>query len=972
MKRKILIIPLLWLTVMVSAQTHTFRGVVIDDSGEPLIGASVLVQGTTNGTITDFDGNYEITCAIGAPLEFSYMGYKSQTLSAADNLRVILAEDNEQLEEVVVIGYGSLSKKEVSSSIVQVDSKNFVKGPMNNPMEMLNGKVAGLTVNSTSAADPNASSSLQIRGAGSLSGSNEPLYVIDGVAGGDIRNISSQDIESISVLKDAASAAIYGTRGANGVVLITTKKGSSEQGRIAVTYDSYFGANVAKPHMAVLSADEFRRSRRGTDYGYTTDWYSQITRPAAYDINQYVNIATSIKGGSYSASLNYKDANGLDIVSARREYGGRFAMEQKVLKDYLTISASLAGRRVNETWGDNGQVDNALGMNPTMPVYNADGSYYQPTGVTGAVNPVTRLKETTSNGQRLYLLGTVGLKLKLYTDEHHNLNTGVTYSIDYNDLKGNTYASSKSNESYWGGYKGRANVNYQKNQTHHLDWQINYDFTWDDHTLRFVGGTSWEQHSWEQVGAENRDFTFDNTLWHSIGSGTWLPDGLANMWTGKTQNSLFGFFGRINYNWHDMLFVSASIRREASTKFGVKSRWGNFPSASIAWEMMSADFMKPASHVLKSLKPRFSYGVTGREPGDSYQSLATYSTRYQYFMDGEWVVGYAPDKNANPILSWEKSESYNIGLDFDLWGRLRGSIEYYIRRSPDLLYNYTAPQPPYVHPSILVNVGTTSNRGVEISLNGDIFTGKQFSWNMGINYAYGRTYLTKLSNEVYQASYLELYQKPGVGTSEYFFRVEEGGEIGQFYGYQFAGVDANGNMLILDDQNNPQPVGSADASWKRYIGNGAPKHNLSWTNSFSFYNFDLSILFTGAFDFNIFNMRKYGMGLVGCGTDNVLRTAYTTDKYIKTGGGVISSFFLERGDYFKLDNITLAYNWNWKDKLVDGLRLYVTAKNIHTFTRYSGNDPSIVQVTGITPGVDVSSAYPTAAQLCLGVTLRLH
>ena len=972
MKRKILIIPLLWLAVTVCAQTQTFRGVVTDSSGESLIGASVLVQGTTNGTITDFDGNYEITCAEGALLEFSYMGYKSQTLPAAQDMRVTLVDDSEELEEVVVIGYGSLSKKEVSSSIVQIDSRQFVKGPMNSPMEMLNGKVAGLTVNSTSAADPNASSSLQIRGAGSLSGSNEPLYVIDGIAGGDIRNLSSQDIESITVLKDAASAAIYGTRGANGVVLVTTKKGSSEQGRIAVTYDSYFGTNVAKPHMAVLSADEFRRSRRGTDYGYNTDWYSEITRPAAYDINQYVNIAASVKGGSYSASLNYKDANGLDIVSARREYGGRFAMEQKVLKDYLTISASLAGRRVNETWGDNGQVDNALSMNPTMPVYNEDGSYYQPTGVTGAVNPVTRLKETASNGQRLYLLANVGLKLKLYSNENHNLNTSVAYSLDYNDLKGNTYASSKSNESYWGGYKGRANVNYQKNQTHHLDWLLNYDFQMENHTLRFVFGTSWERHSWEQVGAENRDFTFDNTLWHSLGSGTWLPDGLASMWTGKSENSLFGFFGRVNYNWRDMLFVSASIRREASTKFGVKSRWGNFPSASIAWEMTSAEFMEPAKGVLKSLKPRFSYGVTGREPGDSYQSLATYATRYQYFMDGEWIVGYAPDKNANPILSWEKSESYNIGVDFDLWNRLRGSIEYYIRRSPDLLYNYTAPQPPYVHPSILVNVGTTTNRGVEVSLNGDIFTGKKFSWNMGVNYAYGRTYLTKLSNDVYQASYLELYQKPGVGTSEYFFRVEEGGEIGQFYGYQFAGVDANGNMLVLDNEGNAQPVGSADASWKRYIGNGAPKHTLSWTNSFEFYGFDLSVLFTGAFDFDIFNMRKYGMGLAGSGSDNVLRTAYTTEKYVKTGGGVISSYFLEDGSYFKLDNITLGYNFKWQDKLVDGLRLYLTAKNIATITRYSGNDPSIVAVTGITPGVDSSSAYPTAAQLCLGITLNLH
>lgn len=973
--KKFLMIMVLACGALVRTLAQDVSGTVTDINGETVIGASVVVKGTSNGTVTDFDGNYLLS-GIGADavLEFSYVGYESQTIAVEGRqiIDVVMTEMSVGMDEVVVIGYGSLSKKEVSSSIVQIDSKDFVKGPMNNPMEMLTGKVAGLTVNTTSAADPNSSSSLQIRGAGSLSGSNEPLYVIDGIAGGDIRNISSQDIESITVLKDAASAAIYGTRGANGVVLVTTKKSRAEQGHFQVTYDSYFGANVAKPHMQVLSADEFRRSRRGTDYGASTDWYSEITRPVAYDINQYVNVATASKGGSYTASINFKEANGLDIVSKRREYGGRFAMEQKMLKDYVTLSASLAGRRVDETWGDNGQVDNALGMNPTMPVYNEDGSYYQPTGVTGAVNPVTRLKETSSNGQRMYLMANAGLKLKLYSDENHNLNTSVTYSLDYNDLKSNTYASSLSNESYWGGYKGRAHVNYSKNQVHHLDWLINYDFQMNDHTIRFVAGTSWEQRSWEQVGAENRDFTFDKTLWHALGSGTWLSEGLANMWTGKSQASLFGFFGRVNYNWRDMLFVSASIRREASTKFGMNSRWGNFPSASIAWEMMSASFMEPASTVLKSLKPRFSYGVTGREPSDSYQSLSTYSQRHQYYIDGEWVVGYAPSSNANPILSWEKSESYNIGVDFDFWNRLRGSVEYYIRRSPDLLYQYTAPQPPYVHPTILVNVGTTTNRGIEVSLNGDILSGKEVDWTMGVNYAYGRTYLTKLSSDIYKAAYLDLYQKPGVGTSEYFFRVEEGGEIGQFYGYEYAGTDESGNMLIYDNDGNKQPVGSADATWKRKIGNGAPKHTLSWSNQLSWKGFDLSILFTGAFDYDIFNMRKYGMGLQGCGTDNVLRTAYTLDKGVKTGGGVISSYFLEDGSYFKLDNITLGYNWQWQNKVVDGLRLYVTAKNVATFTGYSGNDPSIVAVNGITPGVDTSSAYPTATQFCLGVTLKLH
>jgi TonB-dependent SusC/RagA subfamily outer membrane receptor len=286
--KKFLMIMVLACGALVHTLAQDVSGTVTDVNGETIIGASVVVKGTSNGTVTDFDGNYLLS-GVGADavLEFSYVGYESQTIAVEGRkiIDVVMAEMSVGMDEVVVIGYGSLSKKEVSSSIVQVDSKDFVKGPMNNPMEMLVGKVAGLTVNTTSAADPNSNSSLQIRGAGSLSGSNEPLYVIDGIAGGDIRNLSSQDIESITVLKDAASAAIYGTRGANGVVLVTTKKSRAEQGHFQVTYDSYFGANVAKPHMQVLTADEFRRSRRGTDYGASTDWYSEITRPVAYDVN---------------------------------------------------------------------------------------------------------------------------------------------------------------------------------------------------------------------------------------------------------------------------------------------------------------------------------------------------------------------------------------------------------------------------------------------------------------------------------------------------------------------------------------------------------------------------------------------------------------------------------------------------------------------------------------------------------------
>ena len=484
-----------------------------------------------------------------------------------------------------------------------------------------------------------------------------------------------------------------------------------------------------------------------------------------------------------------------------------------------------------------------------------------------------------------------------------------------------------------------------------------------------------ERSKWEQSGNENMGFVYDALSYHGIANGTYLKDGKANLWAGSSESTLIGFFGRLNYNFNDMLYASASFRREGSTKFGSNTKWGNFPSASLAWEVTNTPVLKEAvGSIFQSLKPRISYGVTGRSDFNAYQSIATYSGYSAYLIDGQWINGYAPSLNANPDLAWEKSKAFNIGLDFvTLNNRLRGSIEYFDRRSEDLLYNYTAPQPPFIYNTILVNVGTTKNTGLEVSLEYDVLSKSALKWTTGINWSTGDTKLTKLSSDAYQMAYLDLYRKPGVGTNEYFFRVEEGGKIGQFYGYEHAGIDENGLLLVYDNDGNAKPAAQADPSWKRNIGNGAPKHFLSWSNSFRYKNWDLSTLFRGAFGYKIFNMRKYGMGLIGCGTDNVLRTAYTDDADVLSSGGIISSYFLENGNYFKLDNVTLGYNYTPKNRqLVESLRVYVTAKNLFTLTAYKGNDPSIVTSTGITPGVDSNSAYPQATQLSLGVTVRFH
>lgn len=972
--RHLLILAGLLVTMAASAQQFTVKGTVKDMAGEPIIGANVMVKGTTNGTITDINGGYSVTgVSASSVLVYSFIGYKNQEVACKgrQEINVTLAEDLQALDEVVVVGYGSLSKKELSSSIVQVDKSKFQQGAMNNPMELLTGKVVGLNVNNTASANPNSGSSLQVRGATSITASNDPLIVIDGVAGGDIRNLSSQDIESMTVLKDAGSAAIYGTRGANGVILITTKKGSGgEPGTARVTYDSWFGVNFAKDGPEILSPDEFRRSRRGTDYGSSTDWYGLLMRDFSYDNNQYVSIDGTTKNGYYGASFNYKKATGIDIKSAREEYGGRFVIEQRVIDNRLQLNGSLNARRVNETWGNDGMFDTALGMNPTMPLYDDNGNYYQPSSPTGAKNPVAELRDIDNNGQRMYVLGTAEAKLNILRSDKHMLNTSLSYSLHYNDLKQQYFTPSTSGESYWNGYKGRAEVTYQKWYTQRLEWLINYALDIKDHSIKAVAGYTYENSRWERLKASNNDFAYDNIKWHDLGSGSFLNAGKASMGTGQSVAKLIGTFGRINYNWKNLLMASASIRYEGSTKFGKDHKWGAFPSASLAWEMANMGFMQNVSHVVKSLKPRISYGVTGRSDFDSYLSLATYSTKGSYFMDGQWVKGYAPSVNANPELGWEKSISTNVGIDFVLWNRLRGSIDWFDRQSKDLLYNYTAPQPPFVYSTILVNVGTTQNQGLEVAIDGDIFKGTKVEWTSGINYSYGTTKLKVLSNNMYQASYVDLYQKPGVGSSEYFFRVQEGGKVGQFYGYEYAGVE-DGKMMIYTDQGEKVPVTEADVKYKRYIGNGTPASYASWSNTLRYKNFDLNIFIRGAFGFDIFNMRKYGMGLQGCGTDNVLRDAYLKDKDIVTGGGVISSFFLEKGDYVKLENVTLGYNFTPKpNKILDGMRVFLSAKNLFTLTGYSGNDPSIVSVNGLKPGVDTNSAYPVATQVSVGVTLR--
>jgi TonB-dependent starch-binding outer membrane protein SusC len=959
---------------VISQQTVSISGKVTDISGSSLPGVTVIVKGSNQGTVTGADGNFLLSGIPGnATLVFSFIGMKTQEIpvSGKNYINVAMAEEFIGLEEVVAIGYGTLSKKEISSSIVNVSKENFQKGAASDPMELIIGKVAGLNIDESSTS-PHSSSNYQIRGATSITAGNSPLVVIDGVAGGNMNNLATQDIESITVLKDGASAAIYGTRGANGVILITTKQGAEGgAGTLDVSYNSYFAVNLMHKLPDVLGYDEYLERKRGIDYGYHDDWLGALKRDFSYDDNQYLSISGTTSKSKYNISLNYVDKTGLDKANAETQYGARVAFSQKTLNELLELNTTFNVKGVDSDNGSSG-IAGIVTMNPTQPIWNADGTGYDhPLTSTGATNPVENANDVTDTGSDIFILGTLGAKLQLLKNEKHTLNTTANYTIDFRDGKSYYYRPSTHATSAWDGNKGSASLGDSRNWTKQFEWTANYTFKSVDHLLRGVAGYSFTENMSESMSMTNYDFAFDQFLYNSIGSGTWLAAGKAGMSSGKNSSRLVALFGRVNYSWKELLTATASLRYEGSSRFGTNKKWGYFPAVSAAWEIANMPFMANLKDKISSLKLRASYGVTGRRAGSDYQSIQTYTSRNTYYlMDGTWIMAYAPSKNANPELQWELGISSDIGIDFDIFHRLRGSIEYFDRRSENLLYTYTAPQPPFVYSSILVNVGSTKNTGFEVSLEGDVIKKKDFSWQMNGTYSYGTSVLTKLSTDVYKATYLDLMQRGGLGTSEYYFRIVEGGKIGELFGYKHAGVSDTGELLVWSKEGEAITKSAADNSDKVYIGNTAPKHFFSLNNTVGYKNWDLSILCRGAAGMKMWNGQLMNIGLKGSTANNVLRTAYTTYDHITSDGSMLSSFFLEKGDWVKIDRVTLGYNFSFKSKTyIKSMYWYLSANNLYTFTGFTGVDPSTATSIGLTPGITGSVALSTT-QITLGTTIK--
>ena len=955
-------------------QTNTISGVVVDANGDPIIGASVLVKGTSKGVVSDLDGRFTLKDVKEATLVISYVGYLTQEVKAqaGKNIHITLKDDNKILNEVVVVGYGTQRKEELTSSVASVKADQFIQGANTDAASMIRGKVAGLSI-TQSDANPLSTAQISLRGVTTLSSSTQPMVIIDGVEG-NINDVSPNDIDQIDVLKDGSAAAIYGTRGTNGVILITTKRSQGEM-KPTISINSYVSFQKITKRLDMLSADEYRELAASgvtgmVDAGGSTNWLDEVLQTP---FNQTYNI--SLKGGTkntnYVASADYTSNEGIIRRSNVNVLYPRLHITHRMWDNLLTIDAQIGGYQRSYDIPYNSNIYNyAILYNPTYSVKNEDGTWNEHGSSPLRYNPVALLEETRGENK--------DTKLNMFVKATLNPMEGLTISAlgsrVLNNFFGGYYETQQHESTTMNGKNGYASRTTSRIQDDLFELTAQYSNRFGNHNINALAGYSWKNHNYQYAFMDNYDFPSDDYTYNNIGIGKALSLGRANQSSTQNSNRLVGWFGRLNYNFADRYFLSASVRYEGSSKFGADHKWGTFPAVSAGWTISKENFMKNVK-ALSLLKIRAGYGVTGTEPSSSYMSLNSISLDGYGYYKGEWINLLKPSGNPNPDLRWEKKKEFNAGLDFGfLDNRIYGSIDYYRRTTSDLIWSYSVPKPPYVSDYITANAGTIRNTGVEASLNIIPVQTKDFNWLSTINFSTNKNKLVSLSNDEFIAgSYFDTNTLIAP-IQQASHRIEEGQPIGNFYGYKSVGVDDNGHWLVESANGSTISLADATAEDKKVIGNGLPKWYLSFNNTFSYKNFDLSVTMRGAFDYKILNLPKMYLGSPNAlGTGNVLSSAF--DKVMD--GHALAydqelayvSYYLEDGDYWKIDNVTFGYTPNLSRlKWLKKLRLYVSISNLATITGYSGIDPE-VNASGLAPGIDDLSRYPSARTYTLGINL---
>ena len=955
-------------TSSISAFGKEIKGKVLDATTlEPIPGAYVLIKGSTAGACaTDNDGRFEIDVKPGSILQVTCMGYLTQDVVPTNNeLEILLKLDSKYLDEVVVIGYGTLDKKELTSAIAHISSKDFLASAGSDPSMMIQGKVAGVSIENTGVGDPNNQSSIQIRGISSRNAGLGPLVVIDGVPGGNLTNINPNDIESIDILKDGAASAIYGTRGSNGVVLVNTKRGSRD-GAFHVSYGAEVSLNTMIKELDMLSAEEFREKKVGIgaaeDFGGNVDWLNAVSR-IGFSHHHTLTLSGGNMDNYYRVSADYRDADGIDRRSEREEYGARASLYQTSKNGLFNFSLNIAPRLVRSTPADWNVFHYAIEANPTSPIKDpSDPSrYFSFLGQRADKNPVELIETEIVDKEYKMLDWDITAKINILK----GLSTQITYSDQYIGSVGGYFIPSTNNKTNM----SEANRSYDQSEKHAVEWLGNYNKSWSGHNLKIMTGYSWQTMIYSGFAAANKQFANDGVTYNNLGQGEWgLDEGRDGTSSYKNDSKLISFFGRVSYDYEGKYLLTASLRHEGSSKFGVNNKWGNFPAVSAGWRISQEKFMQSASGWLDDLKLRADFGVTGNQDFASYMSLNTMTGFGQYYYQGKFFTVWGASKNVNPDLRWEKGINWNVGLDFALFSnRLSGSVNYFNRTQKDLLGDYNVSIPPYLFSTTFVNVGTMKNSGVEVELSANLIQKKDFSYDMSLALSTMDNRFVSFSNTIYKGQkYYYVAPTEDPFPFHYLQRIEEGERLGNFYMWRFAGFNQSGEWVIYDKDGNYKAGMDATDEDMCLVGNGLPKVTASWSHNFRYKNFDASVYLRGAFGFDIFNIHEFYYGISSM-TSNVMKLAYTKNAKIKENP-LVCDYYLEKGDYVKLDMLTFGYTLNLSSKYVDSIRFSISGKNLATLTAFTGVDPSTYPVNGLTPGATGSrNYYPNCRQFIASV-----
>lgn len=984
---------------VVQQNTVTVKGVVKDANGDPIIGASVIEKGNAkNGTVTNLDGEYTLNVKRGATLTVSYIGFVSQEISGGN---VTLQEDNKSLNEVVVIGYGTQKKGDVTSAISSIKAEDFAKGKIGDAAELIKGKVAGLSV-TNSSGNPTAGSSIMLRGATTISGSVTPLVLVDGVEG-DLSTVAPENIASIDVLKDASAAAIYGTRGANGVILISTKTGRRETAPV-INYSNYFAFSKWTKTADFMDTHDVIYGKTAYSYeGYDTDWLKAISRKAGFKHNHALSISGGSKNSTYSANIAYNNEEGIMKNSDNENLKMQLDYTQYAWNDILKFNFNTLVTRQKYSLNDADYAyRQAVIRNPTSPIYDEDGGYNENFDKLQYYNPVEILNEYYGNTRiKFYqLTGNITVTPIKGWDTNMKLTMNESTSTSESFITPEYYSLAK--QTNYNGYASKSEGNSQSTE---LELTSRYHAAFNGiHRFDALVGYSYLENKYDGFNAGNGNFSSLAFQWNNLGNGSLLTekDRHAAMGSYRNGNKLIGFFGRISYGYADKYNILASIRREGSTKFGANNKWATFPSVSVGWTISNEEFMESTKGWLDNLKLRVGYGVTGITPSDNYLSQYLYSfadygdIRNQ---EGDWTKTLEVTQNVNKNLKWETTREWNFGLDYSfIKGRLSGSVDFYIKTTSDLLYSYAVPVPPNMYGYTLANVGKMRNTGIEFMLTAIPVKTKDFTWETTVTLSHNKNKLLSLSNDLYETDNFIEEGDTGDPVTVPTHCMEVGHSLGDFWGLKSVGVDKDGFVLVeVKDDNGNWTVKPFDAKYneqsnRQRLGSGMPKVYFGWNHTLTYKNFDLNMQFTAQFGYKILNLQrvfyennsiaynrlksadKYYPAINTDGTPYIDEET-GQQKMVKLSSSMGQGFWsdhLENGDFLKLANVTLGYTLPLKGaitKYITGARIFASATNLFCITGYSGIDPEVSNYF-LTPGVDGRNKYPTTRSYTFGMSLN--